>query len=323
MIDTAEGYGRGNSEIQLGKTLKELGVDRKKLVIVTKTHNRDPKTWRERLQASLQRMQIDYVDLYYMHGLGDAGDSDPGVHNSEAVREAVADLKNRGMMKHFGFSSHCGSPDFMHDLCAKAAEGGHVEVCMLKYNFRDYQNEKFSADLDVLTKAGIGVVAMKTQGGASAAPDRVKPFISEDFNQYQAAVRWALADQRISTVCSAMRNVDQVKENAAAAKSPMMSRSELQSLYMYALATHGDFCQLCDECTKVCPAHVAIPSIMRYQMYAENYAMPEVGFEHYLALESTQRANACVGGTCDLCEAACPYDVRIRSRLKRAREVFA
>ncbi len=322
MIDTAEGYAGGNSEIMLGKSLKELGVDRKKLVIVTKTHGRDPKTWKQHLEASLQRMQIDYVDCYYMHGLGDRGDSDPAMHSTEEVRQVIADLKNRGMMKHFGFSSHVGDSAFMHDLCKTAAEGKHVEVCMLQYNFRRYEDQKFSADLDTLHKAGIGVIAMKTQGGASSTPERVKQFISEDFNQFQAAVRWALSDERISAVCSAMRNVDQVKQNATAAKNPMMSRSELHSLYMYALATHGDFCQQCQECTKVCPTGVSIPEIMRYHMYHANYGLPSVGREHYAALPAGHRADACVGGTCDLCEAACPHDVRIRSRLKKATEVL-
>lgn len=322
MIDTAEGYSRGNSEITLGQSLKQIGTDRKELVIVTKTHDRNPDNWRANLEASLSRLQMDYVDIYYMHGIGDRGDSDPNLHSTEKVRQVVADLKNRGMMRHFGFSCHVRQPEFMHDTCKAAAEGGHVEVCMLAYNFRNYEDAKFSADLDLLHKAEVGIVAMKTQGGAGATPERVETFLSDDFNKYQAAVRWALSDKRIAAVCSAMEVPEKVRQNAAAAKSPVMSRGELQSLYMYALATHGDYCDQCMECTKVCPTGVAIPNLMRYQMYFDNYHMPEKAWESYAKLPSGCRAEACVGGECDLCELACPHGVRIRSRLKRTKEVF-
>ena len=322
MIDTAEGYAGGNSEITLGKTLKELNVDRKSLVIVTKTHNRDPQTWKENLRKSLERMQMDYVDLYYMHGLGDRGETDPGMHSTEAVRQAVAELKGAGMCKHFGFSCHTNRPEFMHGLCKNAAEGGHVEVCMLKYNFRDYGNEAFSADIDVLRKADIGVIAMKTQGGASAVPEEAQPFLSDDFNRFQAAIRWALSDKRISAVCSHMANVEQVKQNCEAARNPKMSQGEVRALFMYAMATKSDFCQLCDECTKVCPVDVAIPNLMRYHMYHENYGNPAKAAEGWAKLAASERPDRCETG-CDLCEQACPQGIQIRTRMNRVARFFA
>ena len=75
-FDTAEVYGLGAGEISLGKALKELGVQREKVVISTKIMNcgTDPndsflsrKHIIEGLKNSLKRLELDYVDVVFCH----------------------------------------------------------------------------------------------------------------------------------------------------------------------------------------------------------------------------------------------------------------
>ena len=77
-IDTAEIYDEGKAEIQLGKILKDLKVDREDIVIATKirtgvnpglnsTLSTNRKHIRESIDQSLARLQLDYVDILFAH----------------------------------------------------------------------------------------------------------------------------------------------------------------------------------------------------------------------------------------------------------------
>jgi len=76
-FDTADMYSDGASEVVLGNALRELAIPREKVVIATKVFNPMGPTANERglsrkhirhaIDASLQRLQLDYVDLYQIH----------------------------------------------------------------------------------------------------------------------------------------------------------------------------------------------------------------------------------------------------------------
>ena len=77
-FDTAEKYADGKAEVQLGKILKNLAVAREDVVIATKIrvapepdinsdHLISRKHIKESLDASLKRLQLDYVDIIYAH----------------------------------------------------------------------------------------------------------------------------------------------------------------------------------------------------------------------------------------------------------------
>jgi len=90
MIDTAEAYARGESELHIGRALKELGFHRTDLIVTTKlfwgTHTGpnagglSRKHIIEGLQQSLERLQLDYVDVVFAHR------PDPTVPMEEVVR---------------------------------------------------------------------------------------------------------------------------------------------------------------------------------------------------------------------------------------------
>jgi len=107
-FDTADMYSDGESEVVTGRALKELGVSRENLVVATKVHNpmgKDPnqrglsrKHIMHAIDNSLQRLGLDYVDLYQIHRF----DRKTPI---EETLEALTDVVKAGKALYIGASS--------------------------------------------------------------------------------------------------------------------------------------------------------------------------------------------------------------------------
>lgn len=97
LLDTAELYGSGRSEIFIGKMLKKL--DRSKVFIVSKClpSNGGRSHIFDSCKKSMERMGVDYIDLYLLHWRG----SVPLAETAECMEE----LKSKGWIKHWGVSN--------------------------------------------------------------------------------------------------------------------------------------------------------------------------------------------------------------------------
>ena len=102
-IDTADVYSFGESERLLGRSLKTLGVKRSDVVIATKVHGAVGPGPNDRgasrghimdsVQMSLDRMQLDHIDLYQIHA------NDPVTPIDEILR-ALDDLTRQGLVRY-------------------------------------------------------------------------------------------------------------------------------------------------------------------------------------------------------------------------------
>lgn len=107
-FDTADMYSLGASEVVLGKALRQIGMPREQVVVATKVFNPMGPTGNERglsrkhirhaIDASLKRLQLDYVDLYQIHRF------DPTVPVEEML-EALDDVVRAGKALTVGASS--------------------------------------------------------------------------------------------------------------------------------------------------------------------------------------------------------------------------
>lgn len=97
LIDTAEMYGHGKSELLVGYAIQEL--DREKLFLVSKVlpSNADYKNIFKSCEESLERMKTNYLDLYLLHWRGD-------VPLEETV-ECMEDMVNSGKIRRWGVSN--------------------------------------------------------------------------------------------------------------------------------------------------------------------------------------------------------------------------
>jgi aryl-alcohol dehydrogenase-like predicted oxidoreductase len=108
-IDTANAYSEGLSEIMLGKALRDLSIPRQNLVIATKVRLRmGPGANQvglsrlhimDSVEDSLKRLNLDHIDLLYIHGV------DPLTPLAETMR-GLEDVVRAGKVRYLGISNH-------------------------------------------------------------------------------------------------------------------------------------------------------------------------------------------------------------------------
>ncbi|HEY4178313.1 MAG TPA: aldo/keto reductase [Kofleriaceae bacterium] len=107
-IDTADRYSDGRSEQIVGQSLRSLGIPRESVVVATKVFGRMGPGPNEggssrghisnAVKASLRRLQLDYIDLYQLHGF------DPATPIEESL-DALTDLVRQGHVRYVGVSN--------------------------------------------------------------------------------------------------------------------------------------------------------------------------------------------------------------------------
>ena len=154
-FDTAESYNKGVSEERYGKFLNPKYRDI--IFLMTKTHARTAEQVRERLEASLKRLNTDYVDLYQVHGVRSSEDIDGRM--SGGVLEELLKLKESGKIKHIGFTGHADYNAHKYML----EQTTDFEVCQMPINCFDPSYKSFILNvLPTLVARNMGIIAMKT-----------------------------------------------------------------------------------------------------------------------------------------------------------------
>jgi predicted aldo/keto reductase-like oxidoreductase len=320
-IDTSESYENTNSEKVLGQVLERTKM-RDKVYLVTKNSkgkvagDQAPKVYLDRLDESLARLKTDYVDSYYIHGVGGPKElahlSDPG------VKKAFEDLKKAGKIKFAGLSCHDA---LLVEFINAAVDCGWIDQIMLKYNFRDKVNsDAMEKALDRAHKANIGLIAMKTQGGAEASyPDRHADYVQKGFKKEVAAIKTVWADPRISCVVSEMTTFSDLRENVAASKAPLTAM-ETKLLEQYRERTANLYCHGCGHLCETAARGVKVSDVLRYLRYYEAYGKRQSARALYQALPPEARMMADLN--VDKLDAACPHNLPVSSLLKKADQLL-
>jgi len=320
-IDTSENYEGGNAERRIGEVLERTGL-RKEVYLVTKNGrgkvggSRAYPTFLARLERSLERLKTDYVDCYYLHGLG--GREIPLLHDPD-VKAAFEKLKKSGKIHFCGLSCH---DQRLPEIVTAAAQCGWIDQIMIQYNYRTMIGDDIRRALDLASKANLALVAMKSQGGAGefrevdAAP-KFNELIEKGFKKQQAAIKTILAEGRMQVVVSEMTNRDMLRENMAACRVGTLSLHEQKLLEEHRLATSHLYCHGCGHhCEPAAGGNVAIADILRYLRYHEVYGKRQRARELYQALAPDARDLA--AANLAAAQAACPHGLPIVELIKRA-----
>ncbi len=317
--DTAESYNNSLSEEGYGRFFSRNPEARKEIFLVTKLHSKGGNLTM-RLNESLQRLHTDYVDLLSIHGIADIGEMTP------AIRVWAAEMKKAGKFKFFGFSTHTN----MEDCLVGAAKLGWIDAVMLAYNFRVMDTSKMQEAINACAQAGIGLVAMKTQGGRSgpavaseAKAEMVDRFLQRGFTDKQAKLKVVWETPQIASICSQMPNLTILSANVAAALDrTKLARDEFDSLRRYALETRGDYCAGCGKiCQEAVGGAVPINEVMRCLMYHRYYGEPELARLTFAGLpEEVRRRLTAVDYS--QAEQACPRGLAITALMRQAEEML-
>jgi predicted aldo/keto reductase-like oxidoreductase len=317
--DTAAGYTGGNSEECIGKFLSAHPEARKNLFIATKASRaRGIQEVEEKLQTSLKRMNIDYVDVFYgVHVLDDISQL------TDDLKPWAEDAKKRGLIKYFGFSTHKNMPQNL----SAAAKLGWVDAVLTTYNFRLTKDAAMQKAIDECHKAGIALTAMKTQGLRVQSDEDKKlmeHFAGKGFTEGQAKIKAVLEDERIAAVTVGMNSVSFITQNVAAVlDKSTLAQDDKMVLEQYAKETCTGYCAGCGHiCDTALPDAPYVSEIMRSLMYHNSYGDKQMASELFAEIPAEAKARLL---TADyrLAEQRCPQRMPIAQLVRQAVETLA
>lgn len=321
-FDTADCYKKGKSEQDVGAWVRRYPGRRKDAFIVTKDHpKKGPEQLLTMIDDRLGNIGIDYVDLFFIHGIGtrEYGEESLEWPKSDRLKKVFDELKASGKTRLCGFSCH---DKHLVEYLNAAAEGGFVDVIMLKYNPMMEPGDELDKALDACHKAGIGLVAMKEMRPFAKAPKTHPKLERTDLTTHQVVLQSVWSDPRIASICSAMENIQQMEENTVAARSfsealPMETRKALGEI---AALTTIPMCPGCPSCAAMAKkTEYAFQDISRYVMYYEmdgNFGARE----EFRRLSSSERAVA--GVDLEALRDQCQYKVDYPEIARRSEYYF-
>ena len=317
--DTADCYHRG-SEKGIGKYFNKYPEDRKKVFLVTKSDARNPKGMSKLLDRSLDRLKTDYIDLYFVHGIYSIDELD------QSTRTWAEKAKAAGKIRLFGFSTHRN----MEKCMLAAAKLGWIDGIMMTYNYRLMHTDRMQRAVDACVKAGIGLTAMKTQGGGSVRTDTdtelkmAGRFMQKGFTDAQAKLMAVWQNPNIASICSQMPNMSFLMANTAAAMDKTkLSSTDRKLLQQYARETHTDYCA---GCTGICESAIGekapIGDVMRYLMYCRSYGDRDYARAEYKKIPQNIRENL-TRIDYSPAEKKCPQKMAIAQLIQEAADEFS
>ena len=249
-FDTADVYSEGQSEVMLGQALRDLKVNREDVIVATKVRGRTGQGPNsvglsrghimDQIAGSLERLGLDYVDLYQIHGF------DPATPLEETLR-ALDDCVSRGYVRTIG-CSNLAAWQIMKALGVSERRGfARFETVQAYYTIagRDLEREV----LPLVEDQGLGVMVWSPLAGgllsgkfdrdgkgpegarrmtfdfppvdkdrAFAIVDAMRPIAAaHGVSAARVALAWLLGRKGVMSVIVGAKTVEQLDDNLAAA----------------------------------------------------------------------------------------------------------
>ena len=267
-FDTAFAY--PGSEEAIRKALVErYPRDRYTLAskLICTAGDTDPVAARKELETSLERSGAGYFDYYLLHALQRGTYKK---YDEFGLWDYVKELKEKGLIKHYGFSFHA-DPELLEELLTAHPD---VEFVQLQINYADWENPGVRAreNWEICKKHGKPVTVMEpVKGGILADPiDTVKAIFDRENNgmSYASwALRFVASKDNLLTVLSGMSSVQQMEDNLSFMKDfrPLDEHEEevIREAVGAMNAVETIRCTACHYCTEGCPMQIPIPEIFR------------------------------------------------------------
>ena len=322
-VDTAYMYHDGESEVVVGKALKD-GY-REKVFLADKMP-----VWFAKEEADLQkifdkqfeRLDVDYIDMYLLHNVTAAIWKIAGKLNA---LDFIEKQKAEGKIKHVGFSFH---DDI--SLFKEVIDSYNWDFCQIQLNYMDTEWQAGVEGLKYAASKGIPVVIMEPLKGGrltDAFPENVeKLFNTLEVKRTPAerALRWLANFPEILTILSGVSNMEQATENIKTlsdAEPNSLSEKELAVIKQVA-DTYNELiqydCTSCKYCLP-CPQRLNIPHAMNLynEWFLFAHSKKTIGdFKMYFP----KGTSICT--SCKVCEEKCPQHLNISEMMHKASKLF-
>jgi aryl-alcohol dehydrogenase-like predicted oxidoreductase len=320
-FDTAKSYG---SEPMIARWLQATPGARKDLFLVTKNQVETPRQLLWQMNERLEALQTDYVDLIFLHALGDNNFDDEVRWPSSREFKQVADaIRRSGKARFVGFSTH--HPE-RHLLLQSAAKGGFVDAIMLQNNPWIAQEDNMNRALDACYKRNIGLISMKQVAGNVNLEEiamQMPELAARGLTPYQSLLHAIWSDERFASVCVSMRNTDQIRENAAAALAfRPMTRAAIDRLRGACIAAGPTMCASCDgRCARAAGTTAELGNLTRFLTYHDHHGYRAEARRLYAELSDTARDWS--GADLEAARQSCPNKLNFAELLPRVDKVLA
>ncbi|MBO4414997.1 MAG: aldo/keto reductase [Lachnospiraceae bacterium] len=289
-FDTARAY--SNSEEKLGKAFGDGFIDRKDIIIATKTHAKTPEDFWKDLETSLSLLKTDYIDIYQFHMMNECWR--PGEDNG--MYDCMLKAREQGKIRFIGGTAH------KLGIAREIAESGFYDT--LQYPISYLADDKEIELIKTCNEHNVGMIGMKgLAGGLITNSEAAMAFIT----QFDGIVPiWGI--QRESELNEWLSFMED---------SPVMNdeirkfiRSEQEEL-------KGEFCRGCGYCMP-CTVGIQINQCNRMSLMLRR--APSAGWlsDHWKS--EMEKINDCI--ECGACLSKCPYGLDIPVLLKKNYEDY-
>lgn len=313
-FDTAYVY-QGSEEALRESLVRRYPRDR--FQIATKLHllrTENPEEMRACFDTSRERLGVDYVDFYLLHGLG----AESAKRAEElGAWEFVQSLKAQGQVRHVGFSFH-DTPEVLDDILTKHPE---AEFVQLQINYLDWEDSEIQSRTiyEIARRHNVPIIIMEPVKGGMLAGDH-SPILelmkkaNPDVSLASWAMRFAASLDGVLTVLSGMSAYEQLVDNLNTVDNlTPLSEAEMQMVSEAAdilRAIPRIPCTDCKYCVEGCPQKINIPRMMdMYSDYMVYNTTANVDHSYRIFTSNGATAGTCIA--CGVCEAHCPQKIQI------------
>jgi aryl-alcohol dehydrogenase-like predicted oxidoreductase len=313
IFDTAKVYG---TEKNFKKWFEQDAKVRKEIFLVTKDMPRAPKDMLQMVDERLATLGTDYIDLFFIHGLGDQRTVDESINMvaSQEFKETADAIRKSGKAKFIGFSTHNKDRAPIIEAAAKA---GYIDAIMLQYRPWLEKDSPLNKALDVCWKNQIGLISMKQIAG-NGFGDKPRGDILKDvfakvpalaerkLSPFQGLLHAIWTDERITAACVSMKNTDHVRENADAARRYQpLTQADIRQLRDVFLASNPTLCADCDgRCSLAAGTTAELGDLTRFLTYHQQHGDRARARREYASLSPEGRD--WTGADLKAAQAACP-----------------
>ena len=322
-VDSAYVYHKGNSEVVIGKALKD-GY-REKVKLATKLPIwmvNSPADFDRFLNEQLKRLQIDKIDFYLLHDLNKI--RWPKLRDLGVLKWAEGAITD-GRIGYFGFSFHDTYDVFQEIIDAY----DNWTLCQIQYNYMDEELQAGKRGLEYAHKKGLAVVAMEPIRGGRLArtPETVARLWADapvKRSPQEWALRWVWNHPEVTLALSGMSTMQQVIENVAYAEhsQPHNLTADEMALIGRVRDTYLSLNQIsCTGCRYCSPCPSGVEILRVFEMYNEALIYNSVAEQRKIYRDPEKFRKEGLADNCNKCEQCvekCPQKLAIPELLEKA-----
>ena len=324
-IDTARGY--RECEWVVGRALRDGYRD--KVILSAKwspwnlpirdDDDASADVVRRRLEESMNRLDVDYLDFYQIWNVHSRESYDKVVCKG-GMLEGILKAKDEGLIGHIGFTTH----DTVENILTYIDEVDWCESILFTYNML---NLEYAPAIKAAHEKGIGTVVMNPVGGGRLV--EASPILMDLAERVGAvsvpdlAIRFILSNPNIDAIISGVTCVEDADLSLASGKRESFSPDAMREIELFlanATSEKSGFCTSCEYCLP-CPQGINIPAILDCIYKYRHWGLKTAAKMDYARINKSPKADAC--NACGQCEVKCTQKLKISEEMKFAAKLFA